>query len=490
MKERKIQPKKTTADSFSIPALRQSIPGFGSESSGASSQPAVDKPLAHDISRVPLRSPQAKLTINQPPDIYEQQADTVAHESADVMQHNERAVQRSQDIKSMQLQQPTVIQRMTGDDEYNEPETTTETAFESKGASATAIENLEQDNVPNNQPQTSQEFLSEVLGVPIDENRNPNNMIPQEIHRFWSGGKMSQEALQVLMDSAEKTKNTTWQNNMWYSSTLEEKMESLELVNKDEVDIRNLQREILKASGYNVRQIEEVAEDEPQPLGFFDKLKGTKEPTRTRGRIAKGDLETMAQKATTKLQVGGQDRWDGVKHISDIARLMYLEQVGGHHFDVDMGLGEMDLNRSYYHNDPEGNIPLMGAVTAIGNDPIAESLTRLQGRNDNGGFSNPETRDAGTKVAEQARDMSGMLNGMIASRPGNENIKEAIEVLRPDAVSKNGEIPSGMIANKELLFGSQGKQGRSQEEQRQINSLAVPPYLFDLEHLTSESENR
>jgi hypothetical protein len=78
MKERIIQPKKVSTDSFSIPALRQPTRGFGSQSSGASSPAGLNQPLVHDISRVPLRRPQTKLTINQPGDIYEQEADAVA----------------------------------------------------------------------------------------------------------------------------------------------------------------------------------------------------------------------------------------------------------------------------------------------------------------------------------------------------------------------------------------------------------------------------
>ncbi|MDZ8188766.1 MAG: hypothetical protein RMX96_28435 [Nostoc sp. ChiSLP02] len=80
MKERIIQPKKTTADSFSIPSLKQPIRGFGSQPSAASSSAVLDNSLVHDISRIPLRRPQTKLTINQPGDMYEQQADAVAHE--------------------------------------------------------------------------------------------------------------------------------------------------------------------------------------------------------------------------------------------------------------------------------------------------------------------------------------------------------------------------------------------------------------------------
>ncbi|WP_392532148.1 DUF4157 domain-containing protein [Nostoc sp. C117] len=81
MKERIVQPKKVSTDSFSISVLRKATLGFGSQSSGASS-PATpnNKSLVHDISRIPLHRPQTKLTVNQPGDIYEQEADTVAKE--------------------------------------------------------------------------------------------------------------------------------------------------------------------------------------------------------------------------------------------------------------------------------------------------------------------------------------------------------------------------------------------------------------------------
>ncbi|MEH1818128.1 MAG: DUF4157 domain-containing protein [Nostoc sp.] len=89
MRERVSQPKKATTASFSIPALKQPTRGFGLDSSGASSQavPSVqpfNKPLMHDISRISLR-PQTKLTINQPGDVYEQEADRVAQQVMQTM---------------------------------------------------------------------------------------------------------------------------------------------------------------------------------------------------------------------------------------------------------------------------------------------------------------------------------------------------------------------------------------------------------------------
>ena len=96
MREHVSQSKKATTASFSIPSLKHRIPGFGLDSPQASPQavPLVQplhKPLTHDISRIPLRNPQAKLSISQPGDKYEQEADSVAQQ---VMQRIVQPVNR------------------------------------------------------------------------------------------------------------------------------------------------------------------------------------------------------------------------------------------------------------------------------------------------------------------------------------------------------------------------------------------------------------
>ncbi|MFN6451580.1 MAG: DUF4157 domain-containing protein [Nostoc sp. EfeVER01] len=100
MRERVSQPKKATTASFSIPALKQPTRGFGLDSPSASSQavPSVqplNKPLMHDISRISLR-PQTKLTVNQPGDVYEQEADRVAQQVMQTMSEpvSKQSVQR------------------------------------------------------------------------------------------------------------------------------------------------------------------------------------------------------------------------------------------------------------------------------------------------------------------------------------------------------------------------------------------------------------
>ena len=81
MREQVGQSKKATT-SFSIPRLKQPTRGFGLESletvpQATTEVESVNPILTHDIRRISLR-PQAKLSISQPGDFYEQQADSVA----------------------------------------------------------------------------------------------------------------------------------------------------------------------------------------------------------------------------------------------------------------------------------------------------------------------------------------------------------------------------------------------------------------------------
>ncbi|MEH2347978.1 MAG: DUF4157 domain-containing protein [Nostoc sp.] len=90
-----VSRKKQTSTGFSIPSLKHPTRGFGLESSAISRQAVpeiqpLDKPVTHDISRIPLRR-QAKLSISQPGDIYEQEADSVAQQ---VMQRMAQPVNR------------------------------------------------------------------------------------------------------------------------------------------------------------------------------------------------------------------------------------------------------------------------------------------------------------------------------------------------------------------------------------------------------------
>lgn len=102
MRESIVQREKA-GSSVSIPALKQPTRGFGldllnaSPAAATQAQP-INKPITHDISRISFRRPQAKLTIGQPGDVYEQEADSVAQQ---VMQRmalsgNRQSIQRQE----------------------------------------------------------------------------------------------------------------------------------------------------------------------------------------------------------------------------------------------------------------------------------------------------------------------------------------------------------------------------------------------------------
>ncbi|MBD2359087.1 DUF4157 domain-containing protein [Tolypothrix sp. FACHB-123] len=100
MKERILaQRQKNNTAPISIPTLKQPKRGFGSQSSDSSQAltqlQRQSQPLAHDISRISLR-PQAKLTVSQPNDMYEQEADRVAQQVMHNMSQpaNQQSIQR------------------------------------------------------------------------------------------------------------------------------------------------------------------------------------------------------------------------------------------------------------------------------------------------------------------------------------------------------------------------------------------------------------
>ena len=196
------------------------------------------------------------------------------------------------------------------------------------------------------------------------------------------------------------------------------------------------------------------------------------------GVLSKSELNNMVRKACDHLQKGGSDKWDGIKHFSDISRLIYLKEKGGHHFDVDFGLGNMSFEQSYYHNDEKGTVPLMGATTSVSRDRINEHLQVVHPSKPQD-LADQSYRDSVVQVAEQAMMMSGMLNGIIATSAQNPNVIEGIELLRPDIANKSGELPSGMLANKSLIGDIPNG-----------SAYTIPPYLIDLEHITAESDSR
>ncbi|MEH1780469.1 MAG: hypothetical protein V7K67_09625 [Nostoc sp.] len=114
MREHVSREKKTTTG-FSIPSLKHPTHGFALESSAISRQAVpkiqpLHKPLTHDISRIPLHT-QAKLSISQPGDIYEQEADSVAQQmkSLDIQRQQAPEDKEELQMKPMVQRSPMLM---------------------------------------------------------------------------------------------------------------------------------------------------------------------------------------------------------------------------------------------------------------------------------------------------------------------------------------------------------------------------------------------
>lgn len=120
MREHVSRRQKKTTTGFSIPSLKHPTRGFGLESSAISRQAVPEiqrlhKPLTLDISRIPLRSPQAKLSISQPGDISEQEADSVAQQVMQRMAQpvNRQPIHREEAPESEELQMKPLANSIT-----------------------------------------------------------------------------------------------------------------------------------------------------------------------------------------------------------------------------------------------------------------------------------------------------------------------------------------------------------------------------------------
>ena len=77
-----------------LPEEELQMKSLGTSSQIVNEVQSPTKPLGHDISRISLRRPQTKLTVNQPGDIYEQEADSIAQLVMQRMSEPVQSIQR------------------------------------------------------------------------------------------------------------------------------------------------------------------------------------------------------------------------------------------------------------------------------------------------------------------------------------------------------------------------------------------------------------
>ena len=282
------------------------------------------------------------------------------------------------------------------------------------------------------------------------------SVIPKIIHRFWSGGPMNDDVLTRLI--SEKKENPDIRMILWYSKDLEDKMI---MKRKNEVTIRNEQRKQLKNAGFEVKKIEELV-----GLKLFSK---NIVPER------EWDLFTTEAAKDTK----------NIAYLSDIARLMYLYKYGGHHMDVDIGMGKMFKfhKQEYRHGSKEhDDIPLLGGLlrdqyTELpdARTPVYKALEVVQ-NNFGSIFSKNRIESDYFKLLLQQAEASAATNSLIATHPNNELIKKALIYLLK---KMQQGLCTGMAAANVYL---------SDCARTDVFSYIIPEYLFELQHYTEESD--
>ncbi len=181
-----------------------------------------------------------------------------------------------------------------------------------------------------------------------------------------------------------------------------------------------------------------------------------------------------------------RSRYDGIKHLSDIARLMYGYQYGGHHFDADMGLGNMDFKHAYRHNDPQSQAPLMGAVAATSDNYVRAVKA------DPGALDTRKDKDHATakRLIGQVPPSARFLNGMFATGPKNKHILSALDAITDAYTKKDGIRHFQGTFLSEMIVSGGDYLTKEKDVLDPERKMTIPPYLPDIEPITPESDIR
>ncbi|MFO0586277.1 MAG: PIG-L family deacetylase [Polyangiaceae bacterium] len=294
--------------------------------------------------------------------------------------------------------------------------------------------------------------------------------IPKILHRFWSFGPMRQGAFDILQDSARAAKHG-WTLLLWSSRILEE------ACSPDRAAERDAQRTALVESGYSIRYVEDLLSD--PKLAFSER----------EAEIVRAAARLAARRPDAEAPL------DNLRYFSDLARLLLLKAIGGLYLDVDIGLGEMDLDRTLRHNDPAGEVPLAGAVGKNQEDSleVAEDLAAVHEARSRGEVE----REALCRLAEQAQIRAMGLNAALASRPGTRHLGQALSTLLSRVAVAEDVLPPGTALQPILLLGRAALPPDEPETMEALDArtaalydaarLAVPPYFARLDQLSAES---
>lgn len=255
--------------------------------------------------------------------------------------------------------------------------------------------------------------------------------IPRKIHQFWAGGEMSEIAMNNILKWYKKAKEYNWEHFLWTDSNANQSF------NNEDGRMTELQ-----TAGVQI-------------LDFSQLLPELPEESQKAYNILLGRIFCKRKRS--------------LLFISDLARYTILYHYGGVYSDVDVDLDNISLKKSLKHRDSDSEIPMLGPCFRTCSDAKASGYL---------------DEDPGAKEAAALRMYNKTIfgNHFIATRAGTDIMRQSIEnatkslkVSNYNATLGPGDIVKAMYARNNNI--------------KIVSAQAIPPWLFDINWITEESNN-
>ncbi|GAA1201778.1 glycosyltransferase [Pseudonocardia alaniniphila] len=243
--------------------------------------------------------------------------------------------------------------------------------------------------------------------------------IERNVHRFWAGGPMSEGTKANLLKMQEvvtrsEGSGTPWRQFLWTSSIVNRQQDFLGFGRKNPL---NVQLNELRAAGI------QIVDMDKEWNSMTVAAVGTGEP--------RTDVEEKGTRWTREAKADLDDKkYDKVKYLSDLIRLVAVNRFGGVYLDTDIGPGALNLsNNELYHTDPEGEIGHHAPPFRVPKDYQRVADDAALGDS------------AHERVARHADNMIPVLNYFLASRSNTKHLgRELSDLFERD------DLTSGMAS--------------------------------------------
>ena len=267
----------------------------------------------------------------------------------------------------------------------------------------------------------------------IKNDTDTGKPIPRIIHNFWTGGEMSENAVENVLKWYEKAKEYDWKHFLWTDSNVNQAF----IFNNENESLIKLQ-----TAGVQILDFPQLFREMPE-----DTQKA---------------YNTLSHRAAFKHK-------RILPFLSDLARYNILYNQGGVYCDVDVAPGNVNLEKTLKHKDSENEIPLLGPCFRVKRDAKVA-----------GYFENI----SGGKEAACLRMYNNLMvgNHFIATRPETDIMKQA---LGYSLKSLNYSNFTNTLGPRDIKTAILAKN----IDIKIVSAQTIPPWLFDIDWITDESNN-